>query len=50
MTEFRTRRGGKSDAMAEPSLLRSKYHGNRRIGRVIDSDIAFVARGKFEED
>ena len=41
---------GKADTMAELSLLRSKYDGNERMERVIDSDIAYVARGKFEED
>ena len=41
---------GKSDTMAELALLRSKYQGNERMERVIDSDIAYVAKGKFEED
>jgi len=41
---------GKGDTMAELSLLRTKYQGNERMERVIDSDIAYVARGKFEED
>ena len=41
---------GKADTMAELSLLRSKYEGNARMERVIDSDIAYVAKGKFEED
>ena len=40
---------GKADTMAELSLLRSKYDGNERMERVIDSDIAYVATGKFEE-
>ena len=40
---------GKGDTMAELSLLRSKYEGNSRMEKVIDSDIAYVARGKFEE-
>jgi len=40
---------GKGDTMAELSLLRTKYQGNERMERVIDSDIAYVARGKFEE-
>ena len=43
-------RYGKADTMAELSLLRSKYKGNERMERVIDSDIAYVATGKFEED
>jgi len=41
---------GKGDTMAELSMLRTKYQGNERMERVIDSDIAYVARGKFEED
>ena len=41
---------GKGDTMAELSLLRSKYQGNERMERVIDSDIAYIAKGKFEED
>ncbi len=41
---------GKGDTMAELSLLRSKYEGNERMERVIDSDISFVAKGKFEAD
>ena len=41
---------GKADTMAELSLLRSKYDGNARMERVIDSDISYVAGGKFEED
>ena len=40
---------GKGDTMAELSLLRSKYDGNPRMEKVIDSDIAYVATGKFEE-
>ena len=40
---------GKADTMAELSLLRSKYDGNARMEKVIDSDIAYVATGKFEE-
>ena len=40
---------GKADTMAELSLLRSKYDGNERMEKVIDSDIAYVAAGKFEE-
>ena len=40
---------GKADTMAELSLLRSKYAGNARMEKVIDSDIAYVATGKFEE-
>jgi hypothetical protein len=40
---------GKGDTMAELSLLRTKYQGNERMERVIDSDIAYVATGKFEE-
>ena len=40
---------GKADTMAELSLLRPKYDGNERMERVIDSDIAYVATGKFEE-
>ena len=41
---------GKSDTMAELSLLRTKYEGNARMEKVIDSDIAYIAKGKFEED
>ena len=41
---------GKADTMAELSLLRTKYEGNARMERVVDSDIAYIARGKFEED
>ena len=41
---------GKADTMAELSLLRSKYGDNTRMERVIDSDISYVAGGKFEED
>ena len=41
---------GKSDTMAELSMLRSKYEGNARMERVIDSDIAYIAKGRFEED
>jgi hypothetical protein len=41
---------GKGDTMAELSLLRTKYQGNERMERVIDSDIAYIARGKFEEE
>ncbi|MDS0257725.1 hypothetical protein ApAK_08645 [Thermoplasmatales archaeon AK] len=40
---------GKADTMAELSLLRIKYEGNARMERVIDSDIAYVAAGKFGE-
>ena len=40
---------GKGDTMAELSLLRTKYQGNERMERVIDSDIAYVAKGRFEE-
>ena len=40
---------GKADTMAELSLLRSKYGDNTRMEKVIDSDIAYVATGKFEE-
>ena len=41
---------GKGDTMAELSLLRTKYEGNARMERVVDSDIAYIAKGKFEED
>ena len=41
---------GKADTMAELSLLRTKYEGNARMERVVDSDIAYIAKGKFEED
>ena len=41
---------GKADTMAELSMLRSKYEGNARMERVIDSDIAYIAKGRFEED
>ena len=41
---------GKGDTMAELSILRSKYGGNARMEKVIDSDIAYIAKGKFEED
>ncbi|WP_276935460.1 hypothetical protein [Ferroplasma acidiphilum] len=41
---------GKSDTMAELSLLRDRYAGNERMERVIDSDIAYIAKGKFEEE
>ena len=40
---------GKSDTLTELSVLRTKYQGNRRMERVIDSDIAYIARGRFEE-
>lgn len=40
---------GKSDTMAELALLRDKYAGNERMERVIDSDISYIAKGKFEE-
>jgi hypothetical protein len=40
---------GKADTMADLFLLRSKYNGNTRMEKVIDSDIAYVAIGKFEE-
>ena len=40
---------GKGDTMAELSILRSKYDGNPRMEKVIDSDIAYVATGKLEE-
>ena len=43
-------RYGKADTMAELSLLRDKYAGNERMERVIDSDIAYIAKGKFEEE
>jgi len=43
-------RYGKSDTMAELSLLRDRYAGNERMERVIDSDIAYIAKGKFEEE
>lgn len=41
---------GKGDTMAELSILRTKYQGNQRMERVIDSDISYVAKGNFEED
>ena len=41
---------GKGDTTAELSLLRSKYDGNARMEKVIDSDIAYIVKGKFEED
>ncbi len=41
---------GKSDTMAELAMLRAKYSSNPRMLRVIDSDIAYIANGKFEED
>ena len=40
---------GKSDTLTELSLLRTKYQGNERMERVIDSDIAYIAKGRFEE-
>ena len=36
--------------LLELSLLRSKYGGKARMEKVIDSDIEYIAKGKFEED
>jgi hypothetical protein len=41
---------GKGDTMAELAILRKKYDNSERMKRVIDSDISYVANGKFEED
>ena len=41
---------GKGGTMAELSILRSKYAGNARMEKVIDSDMAYIAKGRFEED
>lgn len=41
---------GKTDTMDELIQMRKKYEGNERMGRVIDSDLDYLAKGKFEED
>lgn len=41
---------GKTDTMHELIQMRKKYEGNERMKRVIDSDIDYLAKGKFEED
>ena len=41
---------GKSDVISELGNLRSLKSGDQRAERVIDSDLAYLATGKFQED
>ena len=41
---------GKGEVMSELSALRIKHSGNTRLENVIDSDMAYISKGKFEED
>ncbi len=41
---------GKSDIISELGNLRQVKSGDQRAERVIDSDLAYLAIGKFEED
>ena len=41
---------GKSDVISELGNLRSLKGGDQRAERVIDSDLSYLATGKFEED
>lgn len=41
---------GKSEVIAELGNLRKTKAGNKRAERVIDSDLSYMANGKFEED
>lgn len=42
---------GKGEVMQEMGLLRAKYEGkgDKRLQRVVDSDLAYLAKGNFEE-
>ena len=41
---------GKGEVMSELSALRIRHNGNTRLENVIDSDMAYISTGKFEED
>ena len=41
---------GKGEVMQELAALRTRYNGNTRLENVIDSDMAYILKGKFEED
>lgn len=41
---------GKSEVIAELGNLRKTKEGNQRAEKIIDSDLSYLANGKFEED